>query len=88
MNQYVLWLQLVTGLAAVVAKENGQAPRELAYLELLTKASTLVALTDEDLRALKEKYEYEVANDVPTSAEDLQIIVQRIHERGQRIQSA
>jgi hypothetical protein len=72
----------------VVAAEKGTAPRELAYINLLTNATTFVALTDADLTDLLHKYEAEVATDVETTAEELEQIAARIEARGERIQSA
>lgn len=85
---FQLWLQFATSLATIVAQQSGKAPREVAYLQLLTNAVTLAAITDDDLTALKEKYELEVATDTPTTAADLMAVVNRIQARGERIQSA
>lgn len=85
---FQLWLQFATSLATIVAQQSGKAPREIAYLQLLTNAVTLAAITDEDLTTLKEKYEAEVAADTPTTADDLLAIAERIQARGERIQDA
>jgi len=84
---FELWLQFATSLATVVAQQSGKAPRELAYLQLLTNAATLAAITDDDLAALRTTYEAEVAADYPTTADDLLAIAERIEARGARIQS-
>lgn len=83
---YVVWAQFVGNLASIIARENGAAPRELAYLGLLTSATTIAALTDSDLSELKAKYEGEVAADTPTTAADLEAIAARIAARSERIQ--
>jgi hypothetical protein len=85
---YLLWLEFITNLAKVVAEQNGAAPRELAYLGLLSRASTVTSLTDADLTELKTKYENEVATNIETSPEELLAIVDRIQARGDRIQNA
>ena len=84
---FTLWLPLVTNLAGIVARESGVAPRELAYLQFLTNAANLVALTDADLAELKAKYEAEVAADTPTTASDLTELAERIAARSAGIQS-
>lgn len=85
---YLMWAQFIANLANTIAQANGAAPRELMYLGLLTRATTLVSMTDNDLTELKKKYEDEVANNVETSADDLYDIVDRIQARGDRIQGA
>lgn len=85
---YALWLQLVTNFATIVAKEAGAAPRELAYLALLTNATNMVAMTDADLAELNDKYQAEVTNDTPTDAAELNAIADRIAARSAEIQSA
>lgn len=85
---YLLWARFVGRLAMVVAAEQGAAPRELAYLNLLTSATTLAALTDADLTDLLHKYETEVAAGIETTAEELEAIAERIQDRGERIQRA
>lgn len=82
---YLLWAQFVGRLAMVVAAEQGAAPRELAYLNLVTSATTLAALTDADLTLLLHRYESEVAGNVETTAEELEAISERIEARGERI---
>lgn len=84
----LLWLNLVTRMATIVAHENGNAPRELAYLQLLTSLTDLAAVTDADLKALQDKYEAEVAGNIPTSADELRALASRIQARGERIQGA
>lgn len=84
----LLWAQIVSRLAMVVAAEKGAAPRELAYLNLLTNATTLAAMTDADLTDLLHKYEAERAANAETTAEELEAIAARIEARGERIQSA
>lgn len=85
---FELWLQFATSLAAIIAKESGKAPREIAYLQLITSAATLAAITDDDLTELQAKYAAEVASDAPTTAADLLAIAARIEARGERIQAA
>lgn len=85
---FELWLQFATTLATVVAQQSGKAPREIAYLQLLTNAVTLAAITDDDLTDLRAKYEAELAADTPTDSADLLAIAERIEARGARIQSA
>jgi hypothetical protein len=85
---FELWLQFATSLATVIARESGKAPRELAYLQVITNAATLAAITDEDLTDLHAKYAAEVAADTPTTADDLLAIAARIEARGERIQAA
>lgn len=85
---YLLWLQLLTTLAETVAKQKGSAPRELAYLSLLTSATTLTSLTDSDLTALKAKYEQDVASGAPVTPEELEAIAGRLTARSERIQGA
>ncbi|HEY0684776.1 MAG TPA: hypothetical protein VGD45_20735 [Steroidobacter sp.] len=85
---FQLWFQFATSLATIVAQQSGRAPRELAYLQLLTNAATLAAITDEDLTELKARYELEVASDTPTTAADLLAVAERIEARGARIQSS
>lgn len=85
---FELWLQFATTLATVVAQQSGKAPRELAYLQLLTNAATLAAITDEDLTGLQTKYAAEVAADTPTTAADLLAIAERIEARGAQIHGA
>lgn len=85
---YFLWAQLIANLANTIAQQSGAAPRELLYLGMLTRATTLASMTDSDLTELKEKYESEVANNVETSADELYDIVDRIQARGDRIQGA
>jgi hypothetical protein len=84
----VLWANIVSRLAMTVAAEKGVAPRELAYLNLLTNATTFAALTDADLTDLLHKYEAERAANVETTAEELEATAARIEARGERIQSA
>jgi uncharacterized protein YceH (UPF0502 family) len=84
----LLWAQIVSRLAMVVAAEKGAAPRELAYLHLLTDATTFAAMTDADLTDLLHKYESERAANVETTADELEQIAARIQARGERIQSA
>lgn len=85
---YLLWAQVVARLAMVVAAEKGVAPRELAYLNLLTSATTLAAMTDADLTDLLHKYEAERAANTETTAEELEAIAARIEARGERIQQS
>lgn len=85
---FELWLQFATSLATVIAQQSGKAPRELAYLQLLTNAATLAAITDDDLTDLEARYAAEVAADTPTTAADLLAIAERIEARGARIQTA
>lgn len=81
---YLMWFELVTRLAGVVARESGAAPRELAYLSLLSSGVQTVALTDADLTDLKAKYEAEVGT--PVSVGELDDIAARIAARSARIQ--
>lgn len=83
-----LWAQFATNLVTIIAQQNGNAPRELAYLQLITNATTLAAMTDDDLTGLQAKYELEVASDTPTTPKDLIAIAERIEARGARIQGA
>jgi hypothetical protein len=85
---YIVWLNLVTNLAGIVARQSGAAPRELAYLGVLTNAANMVALTDADLAELQAKYATEVANDTPTTASELDAIADRIAARSAEIQSS
>lgn len=85
---YQLWLQFATSLATVIAQQSGKAPREIAYLQLITNAATLAAITDDDLTDLEARYAAEVAADTPTTAGDLLAIAERIEARGERIQGA
>jgi len=85
---FQLWLQFATSLATVIAQESGKAPREVAYLQLISSAATLAAITDEDLTELQAKYQAEVTADTPTTAADLLAIAARIEARGERIQGA
>ncbi len=85
---WILWTSLVTRLAAIVATQNGAAPRELAYLSLITTATEAFNLTDQDLTALKEKYEQEAAAGAPVTADELDEIAARINARSERIQNA
>lgn len=85
---YLAWIQLLTTLAETVAARKGAAPRELAYLSLLTQASTVVSLTDGDLADLKAKYDAEVASDAPVSPADLDEVAARLKARSERIQQA
>ncbi len=50
------WLQFGTHLMAIIAQRGGRAPREIAYLQLLTNTVALAAMTDEDLTQLRAKY--------------------------------
>jgi hypothetical protein len=81
-----LWANFVSRLASAVAAANGAAPRELAYLSMITNATTIAALTDADLDALRSKYESEVAGGIATTPEELDEIAARIAARGERIQ--
>jgi hypothetical protein len=83
---FLPWLNLLTTMAQVVAEKNGAAPRELAYLSLLTQASTITSLTDGDLAELQAKYEAEVAADTPVTSADLDEIAARLKARSERIQ--
>lgn len=83
---YTLWLQLITSFATIVARESGAAPRELAYLDAAMSIAKLKTATDSDLEELRLKYEAEVAEDLPTTPDELDEIIQRIEERGKRIQ--
>lgn len=85
---FKLWLSLVTNFAGIVAREAGAAPRELAYLGLLTDATNMVAMTDADLSELEAKYAAEVANDTPTTAGELDALAERIRARSAGIQGA
>jgi hypothetical protein len=85
---YLLWAEFISNLAKVIAEQNGAAPRELAYLSILTRVSTITSMADADLTELKSKYDAEVATNVETSADELYDIVDRIQSRGDRIQGA
>lgn len=84
----LLLAQFVLDLAGIVAREKGVAPRELAYLSLITKGVDAFSMTDTDLTELKAKYEHEVAAGVPVSPEELEAIADRIKGRSERIQNA
>lgn len=85
---YLLWAQFIANLANTIAQANGAAPREMLYLGMLTRATTLASMTESDLAELKQKYENEVANNVETSVDELYDLVDRIQARGERIQGA
>lgn len=85
---FELWFKFATSLATIIAKESGNAPREVAYLQLISSAATLAAITDDDLTDLEARYAAEVAADTPTTAADLLAIAERIEARGARIQGA
>lgn len=86
MNNYLIWFSLVTRFASIVAREEGVAPRELAYLSLLTSGVQLMALTSSELAALEAKYEAE--RGTPVTVDELAEIEARIKARSERIQSA
>lgn len=85
---YLMWAGFVARLASTIAAANGNAPREVAYLALITNAAAIAAMTDDDLAQLAAKYEAEVAGGVATLPEELEAIAARIHARGERIQGA
>lgn len=81
---YLMWADFVVNLAGVIARENGAAPRELAYLSLLSNAAQTVSLSDTELTELKAKYEAEAGT--PVSTGELDDIAARIAARSARIQ--
>lgn len=85
---FQLWFQFATSLVTTIAEQTGKAPREIAYLQLLSNAATVAAMTDNDLTELKARYEGEVTADTPTTEADLLAIADRIQARGARIQGA
>jgi len=84
---YALWLEFLASVAGQVAAANGANPQAIAILNLLVAGSRAGALTDEELAALKSKYEAEVAGGAPVTAEDLSEIERRLLERSASIQS-
>lgn len=80
------WLGFFTQLASIVVQKNGNAPKELAYLSVLTNLVALTAKTDADLTELLHKYEKEVADGTETDVEEIDAIIARIEARGARIQ--
>lgn len=78
---YLLWFQLLSQVAGVVARENGVAPRELAYLAVLTRLVGSVNATERDLLELRNRYEAEVATDAPVTPQELLDIAARIEAR-------
>lgn len=82
------WFQFLTTLGLTIMKENGNAPREMAYLEVLSKGAALLQSGDLQLQALVDKYQQEVAAGTVTTADELRAVVKRIEERGEEIQSA
>lgn len=87
MNWY-LWLNLLSTFGTAVAESQGKNDRAVRYLKLATSIGGATVATDEDLRALKQKYEEEVANDTPTDASELDSIAARIAARSQAIQAS
>lgn len=82
--QYLEWLNLITRLAGIVAKEQGAAPRELAYLNFLTSGVSLATVTSSELAELEAKYEAERGQ--PIEADSLDELIARLKARSERIQ--
>ena len=85
---FALWLNFIKVLATAYATSKGNDVRALGYLRVATGLVTGQHATDVELRALMDEYNGKVANQTPTTPEELQDLDARLAARSTAIQSA
>lgn len=80
------WLQFMQALAMAYATSQGKDVRALGYLRVAINVVGTPQATDEQLRALMEEYGEKVANQAPTTAEELEALDKRLAELSGAIQ--
>jgi predicted RecB family endonuclease len=88
MNNFFMWLELVANLSSVVANQAGNAPKELAYLDVLITGAREGTLTDEAVLELRMRYKEEKLAGIEPTPADLESLKQRLLMRSAQIQGA
>jgi hypothetical protein len=68
---FFAWLQFVQALATAYATSQGKDARALGYLRVATGLVNGQQATDAELHALMTEYQQKVANQTPTTADEL-----------------
>lgn len=89
-NYWGYWLSFAGQLVSAIALREGKAPKEMAYLHVLSTALAGQTLTDMKLAALMEKYRSEATAQapVPVEAADVQQIDDEIRHLDELIANA
>lgn len=85
---FALWLTIIESLASAYATSQGKDVRALGYLRVATGLVIGQRATDAELQALVDEYSAKVANQKPTTVEELQELDGRLAGRSAAIQSA
>lgn len=81
------WLQFLQALALTYATSEGKDARALGYLNVALTLASTPRVTAADLYALMDEYKAKVANNVPTTAAELEELDQRLAALSQAIQA-
>lgn len=82
-----LWLTFIQSLATAYATSSGKDARALGYLRVATGLVTSQHATDAELQALMTEYQQKVANQTPTTPEELAALDAALAEVSAAIQS-
>lgn len=82
------WLQFVQSLATAYATSQRKDVRALGYLRVATGLVASQQATDAELQALMTEYQQKVANQTPTTSEELAALDAALAEVSAAIQSA
>lgn len=85
---FFAWLQFVQALATAYATSQGKDARALGYLRVATGLVNSQHATDAELQALMVEYQQKVANQTPTTADELTALDLALAQASSAIQNA